>query len=161
MLLQREKFWLEEQADKEKAKVQKNCIFCKRPLLQKNYRDVVKDHCHITGKFRGEAHGACNKKLRINPETIAIPVIFFHNLKGYDAHHLMQAMSSYKKDLTCIGNNMEKYITFTMGNLRFKDSSSFLLSTLDNLAKSTPREKLKITESLGSELLFKKRYLSI
>ena len=42
-----------------------------------------------------------------------------------------------------------------MGNLRFIDSLSFLPSTLDNLAKSTPSEKLKITESLGSEL-FKK-----
>ena len=82
-------------------------MFCRSPLLQKNYRDAVKDHCHITGEFRGAAHGACNNKLRINPKTMSIPVVF-HNLRGYDAHHLMQAMSQYKKELTCIANNMEK-----------------------------------------------------
>ena len=27
----------------------------------------VRDHCHITGKYRGAAHNACNLKLRIYP----------------------------------------------------------------------------------------------
>ena len=38
----------------------------------------VRDHCHISGKYRGSAHDYCNLKLRIDPETIKIPVIF-HN----------------------------------------------------------------------------------
>ena len=63
----------------------------------------------MTGEFRGAAHSACKNKQRINPKTMAIPVVF-HNLRGYDAHHMMQAMSQYKKELTCIVNNMEKYI---------------------------------------------------
>ena len=43
-------------------------------------KDVrVRDHCHITGKFRGSAHQECNLKLRIKPENLKIPVIF-HNL---------------------------------------------------------------------------------
>ena len=130
-------------------------MFCRSPLLQKNYRDAVKDHCHIKGEFRGAAHSNCNSKLRINPKTMAIPVLF-HNLRGYDAHHLMQAMSQYKKDLICIANNMEKYITFTMGNLRFIDSLVLFLSSLDAVVKSTPKENLKITAAMGSELLFQK-----
>ena len=81
-----------EQADKERAKAQKRCMFCRSPLLQKNYRDAVKDHCHMTGEFTGAAHSECNNKLRIKPETMTIPVVF-HNLRGYDTHHLMQAMS--------------------------------------------------------------------
>ena len=49
----------------------------------------LRDHCHITGKYRGSAHNFCNLKLRLNPEYIKIPVIF-HNLKGYDSHFIMQ-----------------------------------------------------------------------
>ena len=81
-----------EQKDKRKAKQQTNCYLCKKPLLQKNYRDAVKDHCHLTGKYRGAVHNQCNLKMRINPKTDQIPVVF-HNLRGYDAHHLMQAMA--------------------------------------------------------------------
>ena len=36
----------------------------------------VRDHCHITGKFRGSAHQECNLKFRIKPDDIKIPVIF-------------------------------------------------------------------------------------
>ena len=32
--------------------------------------DSIKDHCHITGKYHGLAHKACNLKLRINSKTI-------------------------------------------------------------------------------------------
>ena len=58
-----------EQEDKARAKRQKICIFCRKSLLQKNCRDAVKDHCHITGEFRGTAHSACNNKLRKKPKT--------------------------------------------------------------------------------------------
>ena len=44
-----------------------------------------RDHCHITGQYRGSAHQDCNLKLRINPEEFKIPVIFY-NLRGYDSH---------------------------------------------------------------------------
>ena len=39
----------------------------------------VRDHCHITGKYRGTSHWICNVNLRTSKK---IPVIF-HNLKGY------------------------------------------------------------------------------
>ena len=89
---------------------------------------------------------------------MAIPVVF-HNLRGYDAHHLMQVMSEYKKDLTCIANNMEKYISFTMGNLRFIDSLAFLLSSLDSVVKSMPKENLKITAAMEVSCYSKREYI--
>ena len=55
-----------------------NCMNCGEPLLREKFRDAVRDHCHITGKFRGAAHNVCNLKLRINPKTTIIPVVF-HN----------------------------------------------------------------------------------
>ena len=167
-----------EQKDRQKAKQQTNCYLCKKPLLQKNYRDAVKDHCHITGKYRGAAHNSCNLKLRINPKTDQIPVVF-HNLRGYDAHHLMQAMANLKKEVKCVANNMEKYITISVDGLRFIDSLNFLLASLDSLVevkvkevkeatselkdrelkyKEKIKEEFKITSTLsnGSDLLYKK-----
>ena len=146
-----------EQKDRHKAKQQTNCYLCKKPLLQKNYRDAVKDHCHLTGKYRGAAHNQCNLKLKINPKTDQIPVVF-HNLRGYNAHHLMQAMANLQKEVKCVANNMEKYITILVDGLRFIDSLNFLQGSLDSLVKATPKEALKITSTLsnGSDLLYKK-----
>ena len=61
-----------------------------------------------------------------------IPVIF-HNLKGYDGHLLMQAMARVRGEIRCIPTNTEKYISFSLGNLRFIDSVNFLLSSLEKL----------------------------
>ena len=145
------------EGDKWKAKEKTDCYFCERPLLQKNYRDAVKDHCHITGAYRGAAHNDCNLKLRIKSKTDQIPVVF-HNLKGYDAHHLMQAMANLQKEVKCVANNMKKYITFSVGGLRFIDSLNFLQGSLDSLVKVTPKSELKITSTIsnGSDLLYKK-----
>ena len=53
------------------------CHICDEKYTDKDV--CVRDHCHITGKFRGSAHQECNLKLRIKPEDIKIPIIF-HNL---------------------------------------------------------------------------------
>ena len=51
----------------------------------------MRDHCHVTGKYRGSAHLICNLKLKISAERIKIPVIF-HNLKNYDSHFIIQKL---------------------------------------------------------------------
>ena len=63
------------------------CYICEEKYTDKDKR--VRDHCHITGKYRGSAHQDCNLKLKIEPDKIKIPVIF-HNLRGYDSHFIMQ-----------------------------------------------------------------------
>ena len=107
-------------------------------------RVTVRDHCHITGKYRGTAHNACNLKLRLNPKTTTIPVVF-HNLRGYDSHLLMQAISKVEGEISCIPNNSEKYISFSLGQLRFTDSAQFLLAPLDKLVAANPPEAFQIT----------------
>ena len=119
--------------------------------------DAVRDHCHITGKFRGAAHNVCNLKLKVSPFLTQIPVVF-HNLKVYDSHLIMQEISKIEENneseklkgynmhkFSCIPNNAEKYINFNLGHLRFIDSVQFLLSSIDKLVSANDPRDLKIT----------------
>ena len=53
----------------------------------------VRDHCHVSGNYRGASCDKCNLGMRL---TRRIPVIF-HNLKGYDSHLLLPEGNSIKK----------------------------------------------------------------
>ena len=142
--------------DEEEFEKAKECHICDKKYTEKDIR--VRDHCHITGKYRGSAHQDCNLKLRINPEEIKIPVIF-HNLRGYDCHFIMQEIGAIvknntytkngkeiKMDINAIPNNMEKYMAFMLGNhLTFIDSFQFMSSSLDKLVSNLPAEALKYT----------------
>ena len=75
------------EVDEQHFKTMDGCHICGEKYTDKDVR--VRDHCHITGKFRGSAHQECNLKLRIKPENLKIPVMF-HNLRGYDSHFIMQ-----------------------------------------------------------------------
>ena len=57
-------------------------------------------------------------------------LVIFHNFKAYDGHLLMQAMARVQGEIKCIPTNTEKYISFSLGNLRFIDSINFLLSVV-------------------------------
>ena len=91
---------------------QETCLFCADPLLVPNFKDFVRDHDHMTGRYRGAAHNECNFKLKLNPKTAPIPVIF-HNLKGYDGHLLMQAMASVQGKLNASQQRQKIHLIFT------------------------------------------------
>ena len=76
-------------SDEEAFKKSTHCWICKRKYKLADER--VRDHCHITGKYRGSAHNACNLKLKISAEKIKIPVIF-HNLRVYDSHFIINQL---------------------------------------------------------------------
>ena len=42
----------------------------------------LRDHCHVTGKFRGAAHNKCNINLRLPRK---LPIIF-DDLQGYGGY---------------------------------------------------------------------------
>ena len=102
-----------------------HCYMCEELFYEKEENWCkVRDHNHATGEYRGAAHFSCNLNKR---RTTHIPV-FFHNLRGYDSHLIMQGIHRYagKKSIRVIPNNMEKYVSFQLGNLRFLDSLQFL-----------------------------------
>ncbi|MCG8571961.1 MAG: endonuclease VII domain-containing protein [Spirochaetes bacterium] len=71
-----------------------HCHICERKYKEDDIS--VRDHCHITGKYRGSAHASCNLTLQISAEKIKIPVIT-HNMKGYDGHLIMQEIGQVIK----------------------------------------------------------------
>ena len=102
-----------------------HCYMCEELFYEKEENWCkVRDHNHATGEYRGAAHFSCNLNKR---RTTHIPV-FFHNLRGYDSHLIMQGIHCYagKKSIIVIPNNMAKYVSFQLGNLRFLDSLQFL-----------------------------------
>ena len=116
-----------------------NCKECKEKFEMETKK--VRDHCHITGKYRGAAHVKCNLNFKI---TDKIPVIF-HNLRGYDSHFIIQEIGEIIKkhkgkggkekemNINVIPNNMEKYMAIMLGNnLKFIDSFQFMSSVLIN-----------------------------
>ena len=100
--------------------------------------EVARDHCHLTGKFRGAAHMSCNLNCRLRER---IPV-FFHNLRGYDSHLIMEAIGKTKKRINCIPQNHEKYISFSLGKMEFVDTFQFLSTSLEKLVNNLAGEGL-------------------
>ena len=164
------------------------CWICDGPFKPYEQGDTgglwkVRDHDHLTGKYRGPAHSKCNLSLRIDPYRTPIPV-FFHNLKNYDAHHLISAIGrtevketvctdkngqplTYKDKkgvekkqtvtdgkISAIVQNMEKLISFSWGQFRFVDSYAFLSSSLGQLVANTPKANLSITRSYIEQAKF-------
>ena len=81
-----------------------NCWICKK--LIDNDEEKVRDHCHVTGKFRSAAHWNCNINLQL---TKKLPVIF-HNLRGYDSHLIFNELDKFDEKNCVIPNGLEKYI---------------------------------------------------
>jgi hypothetical protein len=105
----------------------------------------VRDHCHLTGKYRGAAHTTCNLHYKFQN---FIP-IFFHNL-NYDSHLFIKTLATNKENISVIAQTKEKYISFSKDllvdtindqekvymKLRFLDSFRFMPQCLEKLGKN-------------------------
>ena len=68
----------------------------------------MRDHCHITGKYRGLAHQDCNiNHFRLKAEEIKI-LIIFHNLQGYNNRFMMQEKVKIAKKQTYKNKKLKK-----------------------------------------------------
>ena len=137
---------------------QKICYICKKEFNindEKNYK--VRDHCHYTGKYRSAAHNICNLRYKVPKE---IPIVF-HNGSTYDYHFIIKELvKKFEANLECIGENTEKYITFSVPikkkienrdiEIKFIDSFRFMSSSLsklvDNLSEGIPNNKCLIAD---------------
>ena len=126
-----------------------HCYLCnqsfntnKQIKYYKNYKKV-KDHCYYTGIYRGAAHYLCNLRYQEQQDITVI----IHNGSNYDFHLLIRDLAEeFKSDMYCLGENTEKYISFSVKidtkksdnekidyNLQFIDSYCYMSSSLDSL----------------------------
>ena len=142
--------------DKEKRLKETHCCVCMRPLVetynpflerQENEQpDLVLDHDHYTGLYRGIAHTECNTHYHAKKSRIPV---FFHNLKGYDGYHLLRGVQDAfdrVKKIGCIAKSMEKFSSLTINDsVSFVDTMEFQKGSLDSmvagLRKNTPKEQ--------------------
>ena len=106
--------------DKENKSYEKQKVFCickKEVSTNENDENAfklyhkVRDHCNYTGKFRRAAHSICNLRYKKPKE---IPIVF-HNGSTYDYHFIInQLANEFKGKLEGLGENSEKYITFSV-----------------------------------------------
>ena len=96
--------------------MQEECHICQIEFCYHNYEKKkfklykkVRDHCHYTGKFRGAAH--CNLRYKV-PREIPVKI---HNGSKYDYHFISTELAEeVKGQFECLGENTEKYITFSV-----------------------------------------------
>ena len=110
------------------------CEMCGRKFGQNPMLKKVRDHCHISGKFRYALCPSCNLTRAKRPFQVNV---FFHGLSNYDSHFLIQKLGEYKKfPVNIIPRNSEKYLSFSLGSLKFKDSYQFLQCSLSTLVEN-------------------------
>ena len=134
-------------ATKQRLASNPNCVICSQPLGNVKHLD----HDHYTGKVLGYAHPACNME-RQTPSYIPI---FFHNLKGYDSHMIINSLAKRIENpwnIRVIPKSMEAYTAIMTDKFRFIDSYAHLNSSLDKLVSNLRSSGPSAFEPLHSYL---------
>ena len=105
-------------------------------VCEKNIEsDKVRDHCQLTGKYRGPAHSKCD--INVTQDQSSFIPFVFHIFSNYDCQMFLKKLIDKKKDnveFEIIPKTNEEYISVTCGCIRFIDSYRFESSSLDSLA---------------------------
>ena len=142
------------QEDEEDFENNNICRFCEKNIES----DKVRDHCHLTGKYRGSAHNTCN--INVKQKDSNFISFAFHNFSNYDCHMFFKKLVDLKKDkvkFKIIPKTNEEYIAVKYGYIRFIDSYRFLSENLDKLVKNLDEDDFKI---LKKEFPDKWQYLN-
>ena len=144
--------------DEEDYKNNNICRFCEKNIES----DKARDHCHLTGNYRGPAHSVCNINVT-QDQSILIPFVF-HNFSNYDCHTFFKKLVDLKIDkvkFDIIPKTNEEYISVTYGCIRFIDSYRFSSSSLDSLVKTLVDNSKKTLKILKNEIVYNDELLDI
>ena len=105
--------------EEEQFQLSNTCWICEKPIDDGD--EKVRDHCHITGKFREAAHWRCNINLQLTKKVSVI----FHNLRGYNSHLIFDELKNFYVKIEVIPNRLEKYTAFFLNkDLVFIDTKT-------------------------------------
>ena len=93
------------------------------------------------GKFWGPAHRNCNLQYRFQPKHYELPVMF-HNRRGYNSHILMKAIQKIHSSCSVVPN---RFVSISVGQVRFIDSMQFMTSSLESIAADLSPEEMHCT----------------
>ena len=134
------------------------CRFCEKKVEC----EKVRDHCHLTGIYRGAAHSVCNINVTQDQSNF-IPFIF-HNFSNYDCHMFFKNIvdkKNHKVKFDIIPKTNEEHISVTYGCIRFIDSYRFLLSGLDSLVKTIVDNTNETSKNLNEDVVDNDEILDI
>ena len=130
-------------SEKEEEQFQSSntCWICKKYIDDDD--EKVRDHCHVTGKFRGSAYWSFNINLHL---TKTVPRIFH---RGYDSHLIFRELNKFDVKIDVIPNGLVHDMAFFSNkNLVFIDSMQFMNSSLDKLVKNLSNDFKYLTEEI-------------
>ena len=76
--------------DEEDLIINNNCRFCEKEELS----DEVRDHCHLTRRYRGPARSKGN--INVSQDKSKIIPFIIHNLSNYDCHMIFKNLVDKK-----------------------------------------------------------------
>ncbi|KAM7358527.1 uncharacterized protein ACRADG_003468 isoform 2-T2 [Cochliomyia hominivorax] len=144
--------------EKDEFSANNKCHICLKDITVGN---KVKDFCQLSGKYRGPAHGMCNRDYKLQRY---FPV-FFHNFSAYDCHLFARELNNIDDGpLTIIPLDKELYMSFSKSicpvkggekkvlniQIRFLDSYRFLPLGLDTLVNKLQEDDFKNLKSFYS-----------
>ena len=126
------------------------CRFCEKVFES----DKIRDHCHLTGGYRGPAHSKCNINVTQDQSNF-IPFLYL-NFTNYDCHMFFKNLVDKKNDevkFYILTKTNEEKISVTYGCMGFIDSYRFLSSSLDTLVKTLVDNSNKTSKNSKNEIV--------
>ena len=134
-----------------------HCRFCKNEKTD----NKVRDHCHLTRKYRGSAHSECNINVKQSQSNFVSVIL--HDFFKYDCHLFFKSLVDEKKDkiiFKIIPKTNEEQISVTYGCIKYVDSYRLLSSSLDKLVETLVDDSHKSPKNLEKGIVGERNVLN-
>ena len=78
--------------EEEQFQSSNTCLICEKRIDDDD--EKFRDHCHVTGKFRGTADWSCNINLQLTKRVS----VMLRNLRGYDSHLIFCELNKFDEN---------------------------------------------------------------